>query len=124
MIDISQKKIALVGVSEDQYKYGHRIFKDMLSEGLKVRGINPKGGEIRGQKIYKSLRELGDRPDVVVTVVPPAVTESVVEECHELGVPEIWMQPGSESDAAIKKAKDYGIQVTHNTCIMVASGFW
>jgi len=62
--------------------------------------------------------------DLVITVVPARVTERVVDECKELGIKEIWMQPGSESNAAIDKAKEYGISVVSNACFMVEEGIW
>ena len=63
-------------------------------------------------------------PDLVITVVPAQVTERIVQECKEMGVREIWMQPGSESETAVKKAKEYGIEVTYNACFMVKHNIW
>ncbi|MDA8244561.1 MAG: CoA-binding protein [Elusimicrobia bacterium] len=115
--------IAVVGVSDDASKYGHRIFKDLLNAGYPVKGVNPKGGFILGQNVYRSLSELEKRPELVITVVPPGVTEKVVEECNALGVKHVWMQPGSESGAAVEKAAEYGIKATV-ACFMVVKGVW
>jgi hypothetical protein len=117
------KLIAVVGVSEDASKYGHRIFRDMLRFGYPVKGVNPKGGFVLGQNIYKSLSELEKKPDMVITVVPPAATLQLVEECNKLGIKNIWMQPGSESGAALEKAKTYGIK-TVSACFMAVKGLW
>lgn len=117
------KLIAVVGVSGDASKYGHKIFRDLLNSGYPVKGVNPKGGFVLGSNIYKSLSELEKRPDLVITVVPPSVTEQVVEECNALGVKTVWMQPGSESRAAIEKAGTYGIK-TIAACFMVVKGVW
>lgn len=115
--------IAVVGVSDDASKFGHRIFRDLLNAGYPVKGVNPKGGFVLGNNIYRNLSELEKRPDLVVTVVHPGVTEQVVEECNKLGVKHIWMQPGSESDAAVERAKEYGIKTTL-ACFMVIKGVW
>ena len=117
------KLIAVVGVSDDASKYGHKIFRDLLNAGYPVSGVNPKGGFILGRNIYKSLSEMEKRPDLVITVVPPPVTEAVVEECNRLGVKHVWMQPGSESDKAVEKAAEYGIK-TSLACFMVVKGVW
>ena len=124
MSDLKQKYIAVVGVSHRPEKFGFKIFKDMLEAGYNVKGISVRGGEVLGRKISKSLKELDSVPDLVITVTPPKITERVVEECRELNVKEIWMQPGSESPAAIEKAKKYGINITSNACIMVQKGIW
>lgn len=115
--------IAVVGVSDDASKYGHKIFRDLLNAGYPVKGVNPKGGFVLGQQLYKSLSEMEKRPDLVITVVPPAATEKIVEECNALGIKQLWLQPGSESDAALEKAKAYGIKTT-SACFMVAKGVW
>jgi len=124
MKNIAEKEIAVVGASDREEKFGYKIFRDLIKHGFKVKGINPKDGEILGRKIYKTLRDLESVPDLVITVIPPQVTERIVQECKEMGVKEIWMQPGSESESAVKKAKEYGITVTHNACFMVQQGIW
>ena len=115
--------IAVVGVSDDASKYGHKIFRDLLNAGYPVKGVNPKGGFVLGNNLYKSLSEIEPGPELVITVVPPAATEKVVEECNKLGVKAVWMQPGSESPAALEKAKAYGIK-TITACFMVEKGVW
>lgn len=124
MKNIYDKEIAVVGVSDREEKFGYKIFRDLIKHGLRVKGINPRNGEILGRKIYKTLRDLETVPDLVITVVPAQVTERIVQECKEMGVKEIWMQPGSESENAVKKAKECGIAVTYNACFMVQHGIW
>jgi hypothetical protein len=124
MKNLHSKEIAVAGVSSHPEKIGSKIFRDLLKHGLNVQGTNPSGGEVLGRKLYKSLRDLPRVPDIVITVVPPAVTERIVDECVQMGVREIWMQPGSESDAAIQKARKYGLTVNYNACFMVHHKFW
>ncbi|OGS11925.1 MAG: hypothetical protein A2234_06840 [Elusimicrobia bacterium RIFOXYA2_FULL_58_8] len=117
------KLIAVVGVSEDASKYGHKIFRDLLKAGYPVKGVNPKGGFVLGNNIYRELAELEIKPDLVITVVPPSATERVIEACNALGIKTIWMQPGSESPAAVEKAGTYKIK-TITACFMVQKGVW
>ena len=124
MKNVRDKEIAVVGVSQREEKFGYKIFRDLLKEGFNVKGINPANGEILGRKIYRSLKELKPVPDLVIMVVPPQITEHIVEECNDLGIKEIWMQPGSESAAAIEKTKNYGISIVHNVCFMVENKIW
>lgn len=124
MDNLKQELIAVIGVSHRQEKYGYKIFKDLLEAGYNVRGVNVRGGEILGHKIFKSLKEIAPIPTTVITVVPPAITERVVEECRDLGIKKIWMQPGSESETAVQKAAMYGMKVTSNACLMIQKGIW
>ena len=124
MKPIKEKKIAVIGVSHKEEKYGFKIFRDLLKQGFQVEGVNPTNGEVLGKKIRRSLKEITPAPDLVITVVPSKITERVVEECRDMGIKEIWMQPGSESDEAIRNAKAHGISVTHNACFMIKEGGW
>ncbi|HPO51764.1 MAG TPA: CoA-binding protein [bacterium] len=118
------KKIALVGVSSDQSKIGYKIFEDLLANNFNVVGVNPKNGLILQQHIYTSLKEIKPLPDLVVTVVKPEITLTIIEQCHNLGIKQIWMQPGSESNQAIEKARIYGIEVKYGKCFMSENGIW
>ncbi len=122
MKDIKEKLIAVVGVSGNTEKFGYKIFKSFIDAGYSVAGVNLSGGEVFGRKLYRKLADMENKPEMVVTAVPPSSTEKIVEECRQLGINEIWMQPGSESAAAIETAKEYGMKVTHHACIMVEQG--
>lgn len=87
-------------------------------------GVNPKGGNVLGRDVYTTLAGLPIVPDVVVTVVPPAVSAQIVDECATLGIASIWMQPGSESEVSIKAAKEYGMTLVANDCAMVRRKQW
>lgn len=121
---MKDKSIAIIGVSNKEEKYGFRIFRDLTKAGYRVKGINPRNGEVLGKKIYRNLKELVDKPDLVITVVPPEVTEKIIDECKQLGIKKIWMQPGSSSEEVVQKAKQYGISATYNACFMVEQGIW
>lgn len=110
---------AVVGASADPNKYGHMVYRDLKEAGFRVYPVNPNLKELLGERCYSSLRELPRKPDVVVTVVPPEVTEEVVKECAELGISRIWMQPGSESEKALAFCLERGIEVVHGACLMV-----
>lgn len=112
---------AVVGASTNPDKFGHSIFCTLRSAGYRVYGVNPGGGEIEGQRLFADLAALPEAPQVVDIVVPPTVTEQVVKQCAELGLSRVWMQPGSESEAAIRFCRDRGIQVVHDACAMVRS---
>ena len=110
---------AVVGASRDPGKYGHKVFRDLLEAGYEVYPVNPKAREVLGHKAYPDLRSLPRRPDVVVFVVPPRVTEALAGQCVELGVRYVWMQPGASSEKAIEELERAGIKVFHDVCIMI-----
>jgi predicted CoA-binding protein len=114
-----QNVFAVVGVSKNPVKYGHQVYKDLKEAGYVVYAVNPNIDEVLGDRCYHSLSELPEKPDVVDTIVPPAVTEQIVVECKELGIARVWMQPGSESEKAINFCVENNIKVVHDVCVMV-----
>lgn len=111
--------IAVVGVSRKSSKFGNVIYKELKKKQFNVFGVNPNMENIEGDKCYKNLNELNGKIDAVVNVVSPAQTEDVVKEANSIGVKNIWMQQGSESDKAIEFCKENGINEIHKECILM-----
>jgi predicted CoA-binding protein len=121
---VNHRVWAVVGASQDRSKFGNRVFRSLREAGYTVYAVNPKGGELEGAKVYSTLADLPQPPEVVDLVVPPPVTEQVVKEAHELGLSRIWMQPGAESKAAIAYCHEHGIQLVYDACAMVHKRRW
>jgi hypothetical protein len=109
----------LVGASSNLEKYGNKIFQDLLNWEYNVVPVNPNEEEILWIKAYSSLSEISFNIDVVICVVPPVVTEKIIDEIILLWIKNVWMQPWSESDVAIQKCLHNWINVVHNSCIMI-----
>jgi predicted CoA-binding protein len=110
---------AVVGASHNPQKYGYQVYKDLKSAGYEVYPVNPNAQEILGDKCYPSLEDLPLKPNVVDVVVPPKVTQHIVEICKRLGITKVWMQPGSESRKAIKFCEENNIDVVYGVCVMI-----
>jgi predicted CoA-binding protein len=115
---------AVVGASQDPTKFGYRVYRSLRDAGYTVYPVNPRGGELLGEAIYPTLADLPQRPEVVDTVVPPPVTEQIVQEMQALGLSRVWMQPGSESAAAIAYCEEQGIDVVYGDCAMAHKRRW
>jgi len=117
---LNKKNIfAVVGASRDTKKYGYQVYKDLKEAGYEVYPVNPNTDRILGERCYPELGDLPTKPDVVDVVVPPKITEEIVKTCRRLGITQVWMQPGSESEAAIKFCNDNGIDLVYGVCVMI-----
>lgn len=121
---VNRRTWAVVGASRDRRKFGYQVFRSLRDAGYTVYPVNPKGGELDGEKVYPSLADLPQPPEVINIVVPPAVTEQVVRQVHELGLARVWMQPGAESEASVRYCQEQGIQVIQQACAMVWKRNW
>ena len=115
--------IGFVGATIQKEKWGYKKYKEIKDAGFKVYPVNPKYDEVDGDKCFPNLKSLlqflKEKPDFVITIVPPKVTEKIVEQCKIFGIDKIWMQPGSESEKAIKFCEENGIEVVHGICIVI-----
>jgi len=117
---MAQKRFAIIGATDNTEKYGYEIFKNLRSRGYEVYPVNPRLKELEGVKCYPSLADIPVRVDVVDFVVPPKVTEITLKECKRLGLNRIWLQPGSESEAAIAFCHKSNLRVVHGVCVMLS----
>jgi len=114
------KTFAVVGVSQNKEKYGYEVFETLVSAGYNAYPINPKYEVVDDHRCYPSLQDLPEKPEVVVTLVPPPLTEKVVETCIQFGIPVVWMPPGSWSDLALSRCRENHIQAIHDVCLVFA----
>jgi len=117
---MSQKRFAIVGATDNTKKYGYEIFKNLKGRGYEVYPVNPRLKELEGSKCYPSLADIPIKVDVVDFVVPPEVTAAVLEECKRLELNRIWLQPGSESEAALDFCHKNNLKVVHDVCVMLS----
>lgn len=116
---LNLKNIAVVGVSRSSSGFGITVYNHLKHNGYTVFAVNRKGGFSNNIKLYNSLFKIEYQIDGVITIIPPAETEILVEQALDLGIKNIWMQQGSESKKAIGYCKDNGINVVHNECILM-----
>lgn len=109
---------ALIGASRNPSKYGYILLDYLKNNNFQVIPVNPREKEILNLKVYKNLSEIKTKINTVIFVVPPVITEKVLEEVARLNIKNVWMQPGSESDRAIKYCEKNNINCVHDACIM------
>jgi len=115
---------AVVGASRDRGKYGNKVLRSYLQAGRRVYPVNPQGGTIEGRTAYPDLASLPERVHGVSIITPPHVTIGIVEQAARAGIRHLWMQPGAESDEAIRKAAELGLELIHSgPCVLVLQGF-
>jgi predicted CoA-binding protein len=116
---IAQKKFAVIGATDNPEKYGNQIIKNLKKRGYEVYPVNPRLKKVEGLPCYPALAKIPVKADVVDFVVPPGVTEEILKQCKELGFKRIWLQPGSESEAAIAYCNENNMKVVHSVCVMM-----
>ncbi|MCZ6876744.1 MAG: CoA-binding protein [Acidobacteria bacterium] len=121
LLDEPGTTIAIVGATENPSKYGYVIYKDLKLKGLTVYPVNPNRSSVDGDEAFKRLEDIPERPTIVNIVVPPEVTSEILQQCLDLGLTNVWVQPGAESPAVMTFLQENNFNYLANACIMVAS---
>lgn len=116
---LAQRVLAVVGVSRERQKFGNIAYRDLKAKGYRLFPINPNAQNVDGDRCYPNLAALPGPVDGVLIVVPPTETEQVVRDVAAARIRRVWMQPGAESEAAIRFCQQNGIDVVHNECILM-----
>jgi len=125
------KTIAIIGLSKNPEKPSHQVAQYLQNQGYKTIPINPTASQILGKTTYKTLLDIPPELQKTIDIVdifrpsedvPPIVDQAIqLKEKH--GIPHIiWMQLGIVNYQAAEKAKEAGLQVIMDKCIMKEHG--
>ena len=116
---LSHRRLALVGASRAGKGFGNTVLRDLRQKGYDVIPVHPGADVVDGVECVSSIADLPAGVEACVLVVPPPLTERLVEEAAEHGIGWIWMQQGAESAEAVRRAEAAGIEAVHGHCILM-----
>jgi hypothetical protein len=99
------KVVAVIGASNNRRKFGNRALRAYRQQGFTAIPINPHETEVEGLKTYPSVLDVPGAIDMASFYVPPEIGERVIEEVAQKHIPEVWLNPGAESDALVARAR-------------------
>ena len=105
-----QKTVAIIGASRDRRKFGNRAIHAFRRQGYTVVPINPHEATIEGLKAYPSVLDVPGAIDMASFYVPAEVGEQVIGDVARKGIPEVWLNPGSESDELVRRARELKLE--------------
>src|SRR5450631_4864313 len=114
----SSKTIAVVGLSDDPVRPSHGVTAYMQSHGYRIIPVNPRIEESLGEKAYATLSDVPEKIDIVDIFRRSEFVEVIVDEAIRLKVPAIWMQEDVIHEKAAEKARQAGIFVVMDRCIL------
>jgi predicted CoA-binding protein len=114
------KTIAIIGCSPDESKASNMVAQYLKNAGFTIVPVYPKEDEILGQKVYRTLKEIPFKVDMVDIFRKPEVIAHVVDECIQRGdIHCVWTQLGLVNNQAAKKAQEHGMKVVQNHCTKI-----
>jgi predicted CoA-binding protein len=104
------KVVAVIGASSDPRKFGNRAVRAFRRQGYTVIPINPNESQVEGLTAYASVLDVPDAIDMATFYIPPEVGEKVMPEVARKQIPEVWLNPGSESAELIQLARSLKVE--------------
>jgi predicted CoA-binding protein len=112
------RTIAVVGLSGNPLRPSHGVSAYMQSHGYRIIPVNPQVDSCLGEKAYASLLDIPEKIDIVNIFRRPEYVEGIVDQAIQLKVPAVWMQEEVSHEKAAEKARQAGIFVVMDRCIL------
>ncbi|MFA6923710.1 MAG: CoA-binding protein [Bacteroidales bacterium] len=116
---LKHKTLAIVGVSNNKNKFSNQLFNDLLKKGYILYPVNPSMKTFNGQECFPDLKSIPQKIEAAIIITNPSVTEIIVKDAISKNIKNLWLQQGTESEAAIKSAKENNINIITKHCFMM-----
>ena len=119
-IDILEtyRTIAVVGLSSRTERPSHGVSRYMQANGYRIIPVNPNETEVLGEKVYSHLKDVPEPIDIVNIFRRSEFVTEIVSAAIEIGARCVWMQEGVVDDAAAEEARQAGLAVVMDRCIL------
>ena len=115
---LSLNKVAVVGMSKNSSKAAHYVPKYLFENGYDVTPVNPNADEILGKKCYNSVSEIDEPMDIIDIFRPSDQVLPVIRDAIKKKPKVIWLQEGIHNSEAEELARQSGIKVVFNRCML------
>ena len=115
---LNLKKVAVIGMSKHQEKAAHFVPKYLAENGFDIIPVNPNSDEILNKKFYKEINDIKDDIDIVDVFRPSEDVLPFVKDAIKKNPKVIWLQEGIHNEEAENLAREHGIDVVFNRCML------
>jgi len=112
------KTIAVVGLSNNPMRAAYGVSAYLQSQGYRIIPVNPEADVVLGEKAYKSLSDVAEKIDVVDIFRRSEFVGPIVDDTIQAGAKAVWMQETVVNEEAAQKARDKGLFVVMDRCIL------
>lgn len=112
------RTIAVVGLSSDRMRPSYGVAEYMQRAGYKIVPVNPNQREVLGERAVQTLEDIREKVDIVDVFRRPEFVPEVAESAIAMGAKALWLQEGVVHEGAAKRARDAGLFVVMDRCIL------
>ena len=114
----SMQTIAVVGMSPKPERPSHYVSMYMKDQGYNIIPVNPGHNEIAVIKCYPSLSEISEPVDVVDVFRRSEFILPIAESAINIKAKALWLQDGVINHEAAELAKNSGLIVVMDDCML------
>ena len=112
------RTLTVVGLSSKVMRPSYGVAAYMQTQRYRIIPVNPNETSVLGERAYPSLEEVPDPVEIVVVFRRPEFVPDIVEAAIRRGAKVIWMQEGVIHEAAARRARQAGLEVIQDRCIL------
>src|SRR5215510_1245426 len=112
------KRIAVVGLSNNTWRASYGVSRFMQTVGYAITPVNPNETEVLGQKAYATLDDVPGPIEIVDIFRRSEFVPEIMDAAIRRGAKVIWMQEGVFHEEAARRAREAGIEVVMDRCIL------
>jgi len=112
------RTIAVVGLSSKKWRASYGVSEYLQSAGYRIIPVNPKEREVLGEKSYARLEDIPEKPDIVDVFRRSEAVPEIVDAAIRAGARAVWMQEGVAHEESAARARQAGLLVVMDTCIL------
>ena len=112
------RTVAVVGISSDEARPSHRVARYLKEHGYRIIPVNPREKEVLGERCYPDLCSVPEQVEVVDVFRWARFVPRIVAEAMYAGAKVVWMQEGIVHEAAARRAREAGMEVVMDRCMM------
>jgi uncharacterized protein len=116
---LSNKKVAVAGVSRSKNKFGYQVFEMLLEKGYDAVPVNPHAETLFEKQCYADVKSLPDHIESLLVLTPKAQSGQVIKEAVDKNIRHIWIQQGSDTPEAINAVNGHDINLVTKKCIFM-----
>lgn len=112
------RTIAVVGLSNKRYRPSYGVSRYLQQQGYRIIPVNPEEAEVLGEKSYARLEDVPEHIDIVDVFRRSEYVPDIVDSAISIGAGAVWMQEGVSHEKAAEKARQAGLTVVMDRCIL------
>jgi hypothetical protein len=116
--------IAVVGLSKDPGRPSHAVARYLQRSGYRIIPVNPLIDRVLGERAYPALRDVPQPIDLVDVFRRSEYVAEIVDDAIAVGAAALWLQDGVQDQAGAERARQAGLDVVMDDCIMRRHAAW